>query len=162
MEYYSVIKRKTLPFAAIWMDLEIVILSDMSQRKPNTMCAVLYLVTQLYQTLCNSMDCSLPGSSVHGDSPSKNTGVGCHALLQGNLPNPGIESRSPALQADSLPAEPAAKPKNTGVGSPSLLQENFPTQELNRDLLHCRWTLYQLSNPANPRGTLCTTYFWIQ
>ena len=29
------------------------------------------------------MDCSLPGSSVHGDSPGKNPGVGCHALLQG-------------------------------------------------------------------------------
>ena len=29
------------------------------------------------------MDCSLPGSSVHGDSPGKNTGVGCHALLWG-------------------------------------------------------------------------------
>ena len=39
MEYYSVIK--TLPFAAIWMDLEIVILSEVNQRKPNTMCAVL-------------------------------------------------------------------------------------------------------------------------
>ena len=34
-------------------------------------------------TLCNSMDCNPPGSSVHGDFPSKNTGVGCHALLQG-------------------------------------------------------------------------------
>ena len=33
--------------------------------------------------LCDSMDCRLPGSSVHGDSPSKNTGVSCHALLQG-------------------------------------------------------------------------------
>jgi len=29
------------------------------------------------------MDCSLPGSSVHGDSLGKNTGVGCHPLLQG-------------------------------------------------------------------------------
>jgi len=29
------------------------------------------------------MDCSLPGSSVHGDSPGKNIGVGCHPLLQG-------------------------------------------------------------------------------
>jgi len=40
------------------------------------------------------MDCSLPGSSVHGDSPSKNTGVGCHVLLQGIFPtqgsNPGL------------------------------------------------------------------------
>ena len=37
-----------------------------------------------------------------GDSPGKNTGVGGHALLQGYLPNPGIEPRSPALQADSF------------------------------------------------------------
>ena len=34
-------------------------------------------------TLCDPMNCSLPGFSVHGDSPGKNTGVGCHALLQG-------------------------------------------------------------------------------
>ena len=34
-------------------------------------------------TLCDPMDCSLPGSSVHGDSPSQNTGVGCRFLLQG-------------------------------------------------------------------------------
>ena len=54
-------------------------------------------------TLCKSMDYSLPGSSVHGDSPDKNTGVGCHFLLQGDLPNPGIELAFPALQAESLP-----------------------------------------------------------
>ena len=36
------------------------------------------------------MDCSLPGSSVHGDSPSKNTGVGCHGLLQKIFPAQGI------------------------------------------------------------------------
>ena len=39
------------------------------------------------------------------DSPVKNTGLGCHDLLQGNLPDPGIEPRSPALQADSFPFE---------------------------------------------------------
>ena len=55
------------------------------------------------------------------------------------------QPRSPALQADSLPAEPPEKPKNTGVGSLSLLQGIFLTQELNRGLLHCRWILYQLS-----------------
>ena len=38
---------------------------------------------QLCPTLCDPMDCSPPGSSAHGDSPGKNTGVGCHALLQG-------------------------------------------------------------------------------
>ena len=57
----------------------------------------------------------------------------------GDLPNPGIEPRSPTLQADSLPAEPQGKPKNAGVGSLCLLQGIFLTQELNRGLLHCRW-----------------------
>ena len=44
------------------------------------------LVAQLCPTLCDSMDCNLPGSSVHGDSPGKNTGVDCQALLQGIFP----------------------------------------------------------------------------
>ena len=96
------------------------------------------------------MDCSLPGTSVHGDSPGKNIGAGCHALLQGifptqglnpglphcrrilnhlshqgsprilewvaysfsrgEIPHSGIEPGSPALQADSLPAELPGKP----------------------------------------------------
>ena len=119
------------------------------------------------------MDCSPPGSSVHGDSPGKNTGMGCHFLLQcmkvksesevaqscptlcdpmdcslpgssrgpsqpmsptlqvdslptkppgnpkkmkweplpspGDLPNPGIECKSPTLEVDSLPSEPPGK-----------------------------------------------------
>ena len=45
-------------------------------------CAVLCLVTQSCLTL-RPIGCSPPGSSVHGASPDKNTGVGCHALLQG-------------------------------------------------------------------------------
>ena len=45
--------------------------------------AVLCLVTQSCLTLCDPMDCSPPGSSLHGDSPGNNTEVGCHALLQG-------------------------------------------------------------------------------
>ena len=57
-------------------------------------CALLCLVTQLCLTLCDTMDCSLPGSSVHRDSPSKNTRVGSHFLLQGIFPtlglNPGL------------------------------------------------------------------------
>ena len=63
----------------------------------------------------------------------------------GDLPNLGIEPRSPTLQVDSLPAEPQGKPKNTGVGSLSFLQWIFLTQESNWGLLHCRWILYQLS-----------------
>ena len=60
----------------------------------------------------------------------------------GDLPNPGIEPRSPALQADSLLSEPPEKPKKTGVGSLSLLQGIFPTQELNQGLLHCKRILF--------------------
>ena len=45
----------------------------------------------------------------------------------GDLPHPGIKSRSPALQVDSLPSEPPGKPKNTRVGSLSLFQGIFLT-----------------------------------
>ena len=56
--------------------------------------AVLHLVAQSCPTLYNPMDCSPPGFSVQGDSPGQNTGVGCHALLQGIFltqgSNPGL------------------------------------------------------------------------
>ena len=93
-----------------------------------------------------------------------------------DLPDPGIELRSPALQADSLPTELSGKsPKskysiqlssvaqscltlcspwnspgqNTGLGSLSLLQRIFPTQGSNLGLPHCRQILYQLSNQGS-------------
>ena len=52
------------------------------------------MYAQLCLTLCDPMDYSLPVSSVHGIFPGKNTRVGCHFLLQGNLPDPGIEPMS--------------------------------------------------------------------
>ena len=55
---------------------------------------VLCLVPQSTSTLCNHMDCSPLGSSVHGDSPGKNTEVGYDALLQGIFP---IQGSSPGL-----------------------------------------------------------------
>ena len=64
-------------------------------------------VAQSCPTLCIPMDCGLPGSSVRGISQAENlTGAGCRVLLQGDLPDPGIEPASPAAsvwQADSLP-----------------------------------------------------------
>ena len=50
---------------------------------------VLCLVVQSCPSPCDSMDCSPPDSSVHGDSPGKNIGVGCQALLQGIFPTQG-------------------------------------------------------------------------
>ena len=81
------------------------------------------------------------GSSVHGDSPGKS---GLPFPPPGDLLDPGIEPRSPTLQADSLPSELSGKPMITRVGSLSILQGIFLTQELNQGLLHCRWILYQL------------------
>ena len=54
----------------------------------------MFCVAHLCPTLHDTVDCSPPGSSVHGDSPGKNTDVGCHALLQGIFPtqewSPGL------------------------------------------------------------------------
>ena len=115
---------------------------------------VLCLAAQSCLTLCDPMNCSPPGSSVHGDSPGKAAGVGCHAFLQGSSQSKDGTQASP-LQVDSLLSEPPRKSKNTGVGSLSLLQGSFPTQESNRGLLHCRLILYQLSHQGSPsRGYL--------
>ena len=54
-------------------------------------------VAQSCPTLCNPVDCSLPGSTVPGILQARILGVGCHFLLQGNLPSPGIKPESPAL-----------------------------------------------------------------
>ena len=60
---------------------------------------------QLCPTLCDPMDCSQPGSSVYGDSPGENTGIGCHPLLQRIFltqgSNPGVH-----WQAGPLPQAP--------------------------------------------------------
>jgi len=54
------------------------------------------------------------------NSPGHNNGLGSLSLLLRDLPNPWIKPRSPALEADSLSAEPQEKPKNTRMGSHSL------------------------------------------
>ena len=93
--------------------------------------------------------CIPPGSSVHGILQAR-------ILVWVAMPssrgpsNPGIKPRSPALQVDSLPAEPQGKPENIGVGSLSFLQGIFLTQEQNWYLLHCRQILYQLSYGGSP------------
>ena len=69
--------------------------NELEQKLIRITCAVLLcLVIQSCLTLCDSMDYSLPSSSVLGDSPGKNIRVDCHALLQGIFPtqelNPGL------------------------------------------------------------------------
>ena len=66
---------------------------DWSPKYINSACGGV-LVAKSFPTLCNPTDCNLLGSSVHGDSPGKNTGVGRHFLCQGIFPtqesNPGL------------------------------------------------------------------------
>ena len=63
---------------------------------------------QVCLILCQPMDCSPPGSSVHGFSKQEYwSGLSCPP--PGDLPDPGIEPRSPALPEDSLSAEPPGR-----------------------------------------------------
>ena len=58
-------------------------------------CAVLCLVAYSCPTLCKFMDCSPPGSLVHGESPGKNTAGGCYTFLQGIFPTQGLNPGLP-------------------------------------------------------------------
>ena len=70
-------------------------------------------VLQLCLTLCDPMDCSLPGSSVHGVSQARILGWGGLSFPSpGHLPDPGIEPASPAWQVNSLPLNHQGSPKH--------------------------------------------------
>ena len=71
---------------------------------------VVCLVAQSYPTLCNPMDCSLPAPLSMRVLSRQEYWSGLPCPPPGDLPNPGIESRSPTLQADALPSEPPGKP----------------------------------------------------
>ena len=85
--------------------------------------------------LCDPMGCSPPCSSAHRFSRQEYwSGLPCPP--PGDLPNPGIEPRSPALQAGSLMSEPPGKPRHTRVDCHSLLHGIFPDQGWNPRFLH--------------------------
>ena len=71
-----------------------------------------YCVAQSCLTLCDPMDFSQPGSSVHGVSRQEHWN-GLPFPSPGDLPKQGTEPGSPVLQADSLPSEPPGKPQLT-------------------------------------------------
>ena len=107
-------------------------------------CSEKVKVAQSCLTLCDPMD-----YTVHGILQARILNW-VPFSSPGDLPNPGIKPWPPTLQADSLPAEPPAKPKSTEVGSLCLLQLIFPTQGLNWGLLRCRQILYQLNHQGSP------------
>ena len=91
-------------------------------------CSSMCQVAQSCPTLYDPMDCSLPGSSVHGDSPGKNTRVGCHALPQGIVPTQGSNLHllhSLHWQAGSLPLGPPGKASSSRRGK---LRDGYTSQ----------------------------------
>ena len=112
-------------------------------------CAVWCSVIQSRPTLCNPMDCSQPGSFVHGDSPGKNTGVGYHALLQGIFPTQGLNSGLPHCEWILYHLSHQGSPRIlVCVAYP--VSKGSSGLELNQGFLHCRQILYQLSYQGSP------------
>ena len=81
---------------------------SMNSRAIYSVC-VCVLVPQLCLTLCDPMDCSQASLPMGFSRQKYWSGLPCP--FPGDLPSPGIEPRSPTLQADSLPAEPQGSPR---------------------------------------------------
>ena len=94
---------------------------------------VLAQLLQSWPTLCDPVDCSPSGASVHGDSPGKYTRVGCHALLQGTFP---IRRLSLQISCSSCgrPGKPPSPNSCCCFSSPLLL----PSCLLVQVCVHCR------------------------
>ena len=106
---------------------------------------LLCLVTQSSLTLCDPMDCSPPGSSVHGILHARILEWVAMSSSKGSS-QPRDKTQTSHIACRFFTAESQGKPKNTGVGSLSLLQGIFPTQGSNPGLQHCRQILYHLSH----------------
>ena len=85
-------------------------------------CMPVRLVTQLCLTLCDPMGGSLPDFSRGFSRQEYWSGLPCPP--PGDLPNPGIEPRSPTLQADSLLSEPPGKPKISSLKFPNFKEQS--------------------------------------
>ena len=125
---------------------------------------ILYATSRIQ--LCDPMNCSLPGSSVHGIVQTRILEWVAILFSRGSPAqglNPGLShcrqilyhlsyQECPVLTlAPSLCDPMDYIGQNTGVGSFSLLQGIFPTQGSNPGLSHCRWILYHLIHKGSPR-----------
>ena len=123
-------------------------------------CPVKLLVARLCLTLCHPMDCSLPGSSVHGTSQaSMLEWVVVSFSLGSSWPrDQTLLSWVSCIAGRFFTIWVIRESQNTGVGCQALLQGIVPTQGLNPGLPKCRWILYQLSHKESPRILEWLTY----
>ena len=127
-------------------------------------------VTQSCPTLSDPMDCSPPGSSVHGIFQARVLEWGATwelpkcALMEEWMKTYLKWNESRLVVSHSLcpilysPWNSSGQ--NTGVGFCYLLQLIFLTQELNWGLLHCRLILYQLSYHRSPKTYIYTMKYY--
>ena len=87
-------------------------------------------------SLFDLMDYNLPGSSSHGDSTGKNTGVGCHALLQGIF-QPRDQTQVSHIAGGFFTSWATREAQQYWNGYPIPSQADLPTQESNWSLLRC-------------------------
>ena len=95
------------------------------------------LVTQSCPTLCNPMDCSPPGSTVHGDSPGTNIRVGCYALLQGIFPTEVLKPGLLHCRQIFLPSELLGKPINMF----NILKNLIFQYSIHREILYTKYVI---------------------
>ena len=99
------------------------------------------LVAQLCLTFCDPVDCNRPGSSVHGDSPGKNTGVGCPSSRGSSQPRDQIQV---SCTADGFFTIWATREACFLRYLGAILHQNIPKNEQNSPLL----MMWQTSNPS--------------
>ena len=130
-------------------------------------------VTQSCLTLWDPMDCSLPGSSVHGILQAGILQWVAIPFSRGSS-QPRDRTQVSWIAFRFFTVWASGKPKKTGMGSLSLLQWVFQTQGLNwgllqsRSLLLCKWILYQLSSQGihfilvhfSQKGKMVATSQW--
>ena len=102
-------------------------------------------VLQSCPTLCDPVDCSLPGSSVHGESPGKSTRVSNHALPHGIFPTQGSNLCLLYLlywQVGSLPLAPPGKPSGVTKESDVTQKRNNSNKTAPLQGISCKNTSF--------------------
>ena len=99
-----------IAFVTLWTKRDSVFIVSFMSPNTNAQAFSVSLVTQSCLTLFDHMDCSPTRLLCAWDSPGKNTGVGCHSLLQGTFQTQGLNSGLLYCRQIVLPSEPPGKP----------------------------------------------------
>ena len=161
--YYSVRKKKTLPFITTWVELEGTILSSTIHGVAKSWTWVKWLsmhtvtdseVAQSCLTLCNPLDCSPHASSSMGFF-GQEYWSGLSFPSPGDLLDPGIEPRSPKLQTDALTSQPHTHTKWNSLDKHYMLFLNM--EKKKKEFLETRkWNRGYQGLGVEKKGKYCS------